>query len=86
MKTRVQTKTASSEIRCIEHFEDIIFSTKVIPWPHLHVKARPVRATSDNFRKIEWDVAISWQLRGLHSTSRSFSRMSPCAAGTNDFT
>ena len=24
----------------------------------------PVRATRDNSREIEWDVAISWQLRG----------------------
>ena len=37
-----------------------------MPRPHLHevhVKARPVRATYDNSREIEWDVAISWQLR-----------------------
>ena len=31
-----------------------------------HVKARFVRATKVNFREMELDVAISWQLRCLH--------------------
>ena len=132
------------------------------PWSHLHVKVRPVRATSDNtllkpkrhslcchgfmvhafllrmhtnvvyfrvmrrlcrrewnwrcvnlhpwqrtrdhgvwrltltaysFREIQWDVAISWQLRGVRGcyrvyvvvagfTSHSFSRKSPCVTLT----
>ena len=34
-------------------------------WSHLHVKVGPVRDTKDNFREIEWDMAILWQLRGL---------------------
>ena len=39
-----------------------------MPRSHLYVKARPVRATEDHFREIEWDVAISWQLRGLRGS------------------
>ena len=30
-----------------------------------HIKARPVRAAYDTFHEIEWDVVISWKLRGL---------------------
>ena len=37
----------------------------LMPRSHLHVTVRPVRATYDTLRKIEWNVAISWQLRGL---------------------
>ena len=33
---------------------------------HLRVEPRPVGATQYCFREIEWDVDISWQLRGLH--------------------
>ena len=32
----------------------------VVPRSHLHVKSRPVGATLDNFREIEWDAAISY--------------------------
>ena len=32
-----------------------------MPWSHFHV-----RATNDKFLEIEQDVAISWQLRGVH--------------------
>ena len=32
----------------------------LMPRSHIYVKARPVRATQDNLRDIEWDVAISW--------------------------
>ena len=35
--------------------------TAVKPSP----ERRPVRATSGDFREMEWDVVISWQLRGL---------------------
>ena len=64
------------------------------PRSHLTpVKAHPDRATKDNFREIERDVAISWQLRvqrgcyGVYvadtgSTSRSVSRKSPGVALT----
>ena len=63
-----------------------------MPRSHLHVEARPVRATQDNLRGTEWNVALSWQLRGLRgyygvymaitvSTSRSyFVHRSPCVA------
>ena len=38
----------------------------LMPPSHLHMKAHPVRATyKDNFHKIERDVTIMWQLRGL---------------------
>ena len=33
------------------------------------VKGRPV--IKDNFRDIEWDVVISWNLRGLHGFKES---------------
>ena len=36
-----------------------------MPRSYLHVKAFLVRTTRGNCREIEWDVAISWQLRGL---------------------
>ena len=35
----------------------------LMPQSHLHIRARPVRATYDNVRKIEY-VALSWQFRG----------------------
>ena len=68
-----------------------VSDTLLMPWLHLHVKAYPVRATWDNFREIDWNVAISWQLWGLRgcygffmavtgSTSCSFSRKSHCVA------
>ena len=37
----------------------------IMPWSHLHIQACPVRATLDNFHKMDWDVAISWQLQSL---------------------
>ena len=62
-----------------------------MPRSHLNVKARPVRATKDHFREIEWDMAMSWQLWVVHdsfrvyvavtgSTPCSFTHKSPCMA------
>ena len=40
-----------------------------MPQSHLHIKARPIRATKDNFFfKIEENVDISWQLQGLRGS------------------
>ena len=39
----------------------------VMLWLRLHIKALPVLEPRKTiFTKYEWDVAISWQLRGLH--------------------
>ena len=52
------SKICSWRSRQEEHNDNIILMLRA----HLRIKAGPVRATS---REIEWDVAISWQLRGL---------------------
>ena len=36
-----------------------------MPRPYLHVKTPTLRATRANFHKMEWGMAISWQLQGL---------------------
>ena len=36
-----------------------------MPRSRIHVSSRPVRVGLDNFREIEWDVAISYQVWDL---------------------
>ena len=59
-----------------------IFRSLRMPRSHMEEKACPVRTAQDNIPDIEWDVAMSWQLRGLRGYYRVpvllfFSQKSP---------
>ena len=40
-------------------------------------KSRPARETKGNYREMDWDVDISWMLRGLRGEIWNISKIMP---------